>query len=206
MTTYTLNPESPEARECLRHPYEMHRTLKCAAPDDSRILFRVDRAAGEVHVVWDRGMPLPDGMAVGMSQRELPALAAGMRCEFRVRAVPVISKCRRAPDGSRIRGKRHTIAGRPEQCDWLRRALASHGAHLLDANVVRMVMLGDRDGTHERKQAVPYKGVEFEGLLEVIDSERFAAALRHGIGRGKAFGFGLLLITWRSKQPAEDGR
>lgn len=202
LTTFTLNPDSPEARECLRHPYEMHRTLKCAAPDDPRILFRINRSAGEVRVVWDRCMPLPDGFAVGVSQCELPGTPAGTMCEFRLRGKPVMSRTRKGGTGNRMRGKRAAVSGMPERIAWLERALAANGAALLDAHVVRGVILGERNGTHENKQSIPHAGCEFEGLLKVTDAERFAYALRNGIGRARAFGFGLLVITWHSGQTA----
>jgi CRISPR system Cascade subunit CasE len=33
-----------------------------------------------------------------------------------------------------------------------------------------------------------------EGVLEVVDGEAFAALLRRGVGRHRAFGFGMLLL------------
>jgi CRISPR system Cascade subunit CasE len=36
--------------------------------------------------------------------------------------------------------------------------------------------------------------VRFRGLLEVMDSEKFAEAYHNGIGSAKAFGFGLMLL------------
>lgn len=35
----------------------------------------------------------------------------------------------------------------------------------------------------------------FEGRLEVTDRDALLAALQHGIGAGKAFGFGLLSVA-----------
>jgi CRISPR-associated protein, Cse3 family len=37
--------------------------------------------------------------------------------------------------------------------------------------------------------------VLFTGYLKVTDADRFRTALEHGIGSGKAFGFGLLSIA-----------
>jgi CRISPR system Cascade subunit CasE len=39
------------------------------------------------------------------------------------------------------------------------------------------------------------RSVRYEGVLEVTDSEKFCGALLHGIGPGKAFGFGLLSVA-----------
>jgi CRISPR system Cascade subunit CasE len=40
-----------------------------------------------------------------------------------------------------------------------------------------------------------FEGLTFEGILEVADPERFAAAMRAGIGPAKAYGYGLLSIA-----------
>lgn len=40
-----------------------------------------------------------------------------------------------------------------------------------------------------------FAGVDFEGVLRVTDSDAFAQTLRGGIGRSKAFGFGLLSLA-----------
>jgi CRISPR system Cascade subunit CasE len=49
----------------------------------------------------------------------------------------------------------------------------------------------------ERAQARPgvVQGVEFHGVLEVIDRGRFLQTFRSGVGSAKAFGFGLLLLA-----------
>lgn len=205
LTTFTLNPGSPEARECLRRPYDMHRTLKRAAPDDPRILFRVNRNAGEVRVVWDRAMPLPDGMAVGVSQYALPAVQNGTLCEFALWANPT----RQISRTSKVAGYPGKISGRvfiadpAEQLHWLNRRIAEAGAVLMDARSERRHGIGDRQGAPESdKGVINHVGVEFTGLLQVTDTQRFAHALRNGIGRAKAFGFGLLFITWHSGQQA----
>jgi CRISPR system Cascade subunit CasE len=40
-----------------------------------------------------------------------------------------------------------------------------------------------------------FQSVRFEGLLTVIDPERFCQTLAAGIGSAKAFGFGLLSVA-----------
>ena len=39
------------------------------------------------------------------------------------------------------------------------------------------------------------QGVEFRGVLDIADRERFLRTVRSGVGSAKAFGFGLLVIT-----------
>lgn len=47
----------------------------------------------------------------------------------------------------------------------------------------------------ERKRAVILLSVTYEGILKVTDAEKFQKILIEGIGRGKAFGMGMLTIA-----------
>ena len=76
---------------------------------------------------------------------------------------------------------------------WLSRKGEAHG-FCFNPDEVRTVprsrqyfIKGGRLGLHS--------GVEFQGLLRVTDPKRFADAFAHGVGTGKAFGFGLLVLA-----------
>ncbi len=47
----------------------------------------------------------------------------------------------------------------------------------------------------KQTHSVTHGGAELSGELEVIDRSLFIKSFQHGIGRGKAFGFGLLQIA-----------
>jgi len=49
--------------------------------------------------------------------------------------------------------------------------------------------------THDSGKGQRLRSVNYEGLLEIVDVERFRSALLSGIGPAKAFGFGLLSIA-----------
>ena len=40
-----------------------------------------------------------------------------------------------------------------------------------------------------------FDGYHYQGILQVTDAVKFQDALRHGIGAGKAYGFGMLLLS-----------
>ncbi|MCI5956432.1 MAG: type I-E CRISPR-associated protein Cas6/Cse3/CasE [Clostridiales bacterium] len=44
-------------------------------------------------------------------------------------------------------------------------------------------------------RTVSLQAATFEGLLTVTDAERFRRTLTEGVGRGKAYGLGLLTIV-----------
>ena len=85
---------------------------------------------------------------------------------------------------------------------WLRELLARQGgAELVDASVIRYQMLGvtrksqknsSDDARHSRLVSGP--DAVLTGQLRVTDPQAFAELLARGVGRHRAFGFGLLLL------------
>lgn len=47
---------------------------------------------------------------------------------------------------------------------------------------------------HRDEGDITHNMAEFRGVLDVVDHERFSNSFTNGIGRGKAFGFGLLQL------------
>jgi CRISPR system Cascade subunit CasE len=144
-----------------------------------------------------------------------PALAPGDRLAFSLRANPVITRAAPAPEAPhrKKRGKRHDVvmdrlsavapgtradvrrtlveeAGR----DWLVRQGERYGFRLReDLRPLRV------DGYQQLR--VPRSGpdvrfsvLDFAGVLEVTDPERFLDRLAVGFGKAKAFGCGLMLL------------
>ncbi len=92
-------------------------------------------------------------------------------------------------------------AARPEAVaaagrDWLARQLEGAGAVLV-APEERLRVDGYAQieiPRGRRGRPVRFSVLDFDGLLEVRDPERFLASVRHGFGKAKAFGCGLMLI------------
>jgi CRISPR system Cascade subunit CasE len=136
-----------------------------------------------------------------------PALAAGDRLGFTLRANPVVAR----PATRGERGKRHDVvmdvlrtvpkgdraSVRPQAVltagrAWLARQGEAHGfTPLHDADVDGYDSLRiPRSGS---KPAV-FGVLDISGVLEVRDPDRFLARLAQGFGRARAFGCGLMLI------------
>ena len=155
--------------------YETHRTLKRQYPDDARLLWRQEEGT----------------IIVRTSDTAIAEYAVGAVREFRLFANPTV--CRdTAPrsEGRQRARKRSRLVGAPAQLDWLHRKAEIGGFEIMDA-----VVHGSR---HVRckndRHGALLLGVEFRGVLRVTDAARFAETLRQGIGRGKAWGFGLLVV------------
>ena len=81
--------------------------------------------------------------------------------------------------------------------EWLLDRAQKHGFELLPENfqIVERDWHIFRKGKEQGKNKVSIKGVTYEGILKVCDEEKFKELLVAGIGRGKAYGMGLLTIV-----------
>jgi len=198
-----LNPRSRRVQHDLMDRYEMHRTLMSAfpaqLPDDERMLYRVEESRDREDVSllvqsrllpdWDTSSHImsPGYLRQPPQQRLIALPPVETRSRFRLHANPTIKS----------EGKRHAISGDERLANWLARQGEQHGFTISLAHL-RIVPLGRfhgqiRQGAHRQTWA----GVQFDGVLEVMDASRFTDALMQGVGSGRAFGFGLLSIPYR---------
>jgi CRISPR system Cascade subunit CasE len=89
-----------------------------------------------------------------------------------------------------------------EKIGWLRRKGESAGFRLANvqiktdvANVASITQSKIKSYRKGGEPPLTFGSVVFEGILQVIDAEKFKEALTSGIGSGKAYGFGLLSIA-----------
>ncbi len=142
-------------------------------------------------------------------------LKAGLRLRFRLRANPTRKiETKTLADGKRRNGKRVELRDEVEQAAWLERKAAQHGFRLCvvrsidedkrtglrksqdeDANNGGGDVASSGDDKRVRPPRLTFASVLFEGELIVTDKELFVAALKAGVGTGKAYGFGLLSIA-----------
>lgn len=144
----------------------------------------------------------------------VPSFLSHRYYAFDLRANPVKTIVRRGPNGEtlykangkRKSGKRVPIVESEELRAWL---IRKSKARCKDKNTGKDVPGGFQivEGrpleisamveSHFRKkgQVAFHGGVQFRGVLEVTDKERFAETYQNGIGVAKGFGFGLLLLA-----------
>ena len=137
--------------------------------------------------------------------------AAGRRLGFDLRACPVVRKAGEAPrhrKGAEVDAFLAACwaAGGPEvpvdrkdvYGQWLADQLDRHGgARLLEAELRgyrRRRLLRRTQGSERSSSTVERPDVRLGGLLEVTDGPAFSALLARGVGRHRAFGFGMLLL------------
>jgi CRISPR system Cascade subunit CasE len=206
-----FNPLHRSVRRDIANPYDLHRTLMSAFPDDlpekERILFRIDTdPRADVPTVLIQSHTAPDWATLQSREDYLlpeprwpphisinPAtkafdltLATGQILSFRLRANPTVKR-----DGSR-----HGLYKEEDQRAWLSRKGERNGFRSLRITVIQE---GDQiawkpcKGSGKRK--LTHFAVRFDGELQVTDPELLWEAVRHGIGPGKGLGFGLLSLA-----------
>jgi CRISPR system Cascade subunit CasE len=143
----------------------------------------------------------------GLVDKQMPdRFVAGRRLGFTLRARPIVRIDR---NGNRSRTQERdaflaAIAGTepsvgPSRGEayqtWLIRRLADGGAHLerLVLDAFRLTTTLRRDKAR-KLHAFVGPDATFSGELSVTDPDRFASLLAHGVGRHRAFGFGMLLL------------
>jgi CRISPR system Cascade subunit CasE len=100
------------------------------------------------------------------------------------------------PDGRIDRNKnarRVPLHRREELLAWLKRK-ADTGGFALDLEAVRTIPRGRKYFVKPGARGV-HHAVEFRGVLQVTDQQRFRETFSRGLGSAKAFGFGLLALA-----------
>ena len=118
------------------------------------------------------------------------AIKTDSRLRFRLRANPT----RRVNANHRddpLAGKRVELRTDGERQKWIERKLKDGGCQLIGC-VIRdePTQRGMREG-----RRVAHGSALFDGVLRVDDPSLLQAAIRQGIGAGKAYGFGLLSVA-----------
>jgi CRISPR system Cascade subunit CasE len=168
----------------------------------------VDKAALQQHAAAFAEPLLLEAMPLEkLSSKPMPTnWIAGQRLGFEVRVCPVVRgdrdddrKLTRETDAFiavalRNRGEKFDRAS--VYGDWLKREFTRDGAAaLLEAHLTSFRLLKVSRRRADRKPLASEKPeAAFAGVLAVGDPQRFALWLARGVGRHRAFGFGMLLL------------
>jgi CRISPR system Cascade subunit CasE len=173
--------------------------------DATGLAQRVALADPEVVAALGLGQTRKHG---GMNVRPFPTQwAVGHTLGFEVRVRPIIreGKTGRERDAFLAAAEKAqgSVLDRGEvYVQWLRDALARQGgAEMVDARMIRYQQLGvtrksQKGSADDVRHSCLVAGPDavLTGQLRVADSQAFAQLLAQGIGRHRAFGFGLLLL------------
>ncbi|MGW3086619.1 type I-E CRISPR-associated protein Cas6/Cse3/CasE [Streptomyces sp. NPDC001108] len=216
MTTWlarlVLDTSRTDVREELRNAVAMHRRVMSLFPDlpeleEPRrhfgVLHRVERTERKAVLLVQSKKEiaperLPGGYAVGVASRSieplLDALAHGRLLSYRCDANPIRRPSSTTRELYTNLPSVVALQGRHADDWWHRRAeiaglkIHTHLSHSLDAAV-------GRRGKGSGAQKVRHHRVRFEGTAEIVDPDALRAAMTGGVGKGRAYGCGLLTIA-----------
>ena len=221
LITPTPGQERDAAHEWTRGAYAEHQWLWrfLPAPQGTQrsFLFRRRDVHGlpRFYVVSDRAPLAPSSHWQVQSKPYAPALAAGDRVAFELRANPVVTTRNAAGKSARhdvvMQEKTRLLKERQlaHWADWQRPdrpalpGLVQHTcSQWLQARCQRLgIALDDNSLSvegyeqHRGKDGeLRFSTVDFSGSLRVVDADALRQALVAGVGHAKAFGCGLLLI------------
>lgn len=136
-----------------------------------------------------------------------PQLSAGQRLAFMVRVNPVIKK----RDPAKKHADKHDIVmdlkkrlpkanwpalGELVQqagIEWLTKQSVAHGFHF-KPEAISVEGYQQLTLPHRGQSGIQLSTLEFTGVLNVTDAEKFVQMLYQGLGSAKAFGCGLMLV------------
>lgn len=210
-----LDLRSRVTMRALAAPQRFHGAVEAAfAGDRARRLWRLDRLDGRLFLlIVSEARPDLMGIAAQFGPRAgqglapttrdyapfLGHLAAGQVCRFRLAANPVENVSGRAtPDAPRPRGKPRAHCTVAHQERWLSERAARLGFSATNRAGEATFRVTEsrwlRFVKHGAGRPVSILAVAYEGLLRIKDPDRFRETLTHGVGRGKAYGLGLLTV------------
>lgn len=207
LTKMELDVGKRDTRKALLSPSMIHGAIESSFPGErERRLWRVDEFQGKYYLLLLSEQPPNlsqmanqfgiEGSKYPWQTKSYDALLeriqAGTAWQFRLTANP--TKSVKSPK----MGERGTVCAHitPEyQLKWLLNRCESLGFSVDPEEVLVTKSQWQRFyKSDQRKKPVSLLSVTFEGILTVTDETCFRQTLVEGIGRGKAFGLGLLTI------------
>jgi CRISPR system Cascade subunit CasE len=119
-------------------------------------------------------------------------LHEGQTLAFRLRANPTVKKDR---EGKK-QGQRVGLIHEEDQHKWIIRKLETAGATLVSVNIINeQLMRGKLFIEKEQQKRMSFLSVQFDGILQVKDTEKLISNISSGFGSAKGLGFGLLSLA-----------
>lgn len=137
----------------------------------------------------------PDHEANWQSKLVADSFLAHATYRFSLRANPTKKLTPKGPDGKKQgQGKRVAVRDFGELAHWMQRKAAAAGCSIAPGTL----RIAERGLSHFTKEKERLFGmlniIEFDGVLRVKDGAALRTAFQNGIGSGKAFGCGLLVL------------
>ena len=198
LTKLILDPRNTNAKQCMRDCQKMHcsvMSLFHCTRNHGNILYRFNQNQLSIYIL-SRIVPdishIADGMKLA-GTRNIDAMEKMMHEVSKFAFDLVAAPCKKVPKEDHKNSQRKFLKTTEERLSWLERKAKQNGFCILQASEE---VLSSMHGKHEDNNGGAFycNSVRFWGVLQVIDPEKFYRAYCNGIGSGKSYGQGMLLI------------
>lgn len=209
LTRMQLDPTKRSTMRALAEPKLFHGAIECSFTGERRRnLWRIDSLNGVQYLMLVSAekpdlttaaaqFGYPEASAPWETRDYTPLLnriQPGTRWHFRLTANPTKHTRGHAVTGQRGKVMPHVTAEHQQR--WLQEKASQHGFALTEGEFLAV----HNEWYQFRKpqeggRPVSLLSVTFEGLLTVTDADLFCHTLTEGIGRGKAYGMGMLTVV-----------
>lgn len=205
LTRLALDTTRRETMRALYAPNLLHGAIESAFPGGrARRLWRIDQLRGATYLML-LSEDAPDLTGVQRQfgfdnqpwqtkdyQPLLSRIQPGSRWQFRLVCNPTRSIPTDVPGQ---RGRVEAICVIPRQREWLMAQGEKHGFRVeADSFDVKASEWRKFKKGRENGREVTLLQATFEGVLTVTDREAFLDVLQNGLGRGRAYGMGLMTV------------
>lgn len=186
-----------DARGLLADCQQMHRFITGFFGSDrqsGQILYRINLVQNKLCIyLYSRTSAehIPDNCHV--QQRDvtpwLDAMDVGQLWSFDLIAAPT----KKVTSEGKKNSKRRILREPGERQAWLERKADQNGFAILKAQELEQLHVCGRH--HADRGGVMYHDAyHYQGILQITDAEAFRKAMQNGIGSGKAYGFGMMMV------------
>ena len=180
---------------------QMHRRIAGLFADSragAGVLYRLRYTRGSCSAYLYSAVPvkrdrlLPDMQLVGERDMTdwLNTLTEGRVCHLDLLAWP----SKKIPNDGGRNSRRRVLRTQAERLAWLARKGQQNGFSLLNVRELEtMQQVGHHDASHGGRLYVD--SYHYQGTLQIADAAALQSAICSGIGPGKAYGLGMLLLS-----------
>lgn len=210
LSRLALKADCPEVQARLRDAHRMHQLVMSGFGEGGnralhQVLYRLEQRGTEaVVLVQSQEPPRWEGLrrewllgsgagnpALRSLDESWSQLQPGQPLLFRLRANVTRKLC--ASD--KRNGKRVPLHGREAWVSWLSRKAFDGGVELVaDKELPLLARASTIEGSRDSAR-LTFAAIEFSGGLRVARPDDFRRMLRAGVGPGKAYGFGMLVLS-----------
>lgn len=198
LTKIDLRPDERTIQFALANCQQMHRHVTGLFGTDrksAQVLYRLRQERGCNAIYLYSACPVDASRLLrGMTlagQRDLTGwvseFAAGQRWQFDLLAAPM----KKVSAEGRKNSQRRILRTAEERMQWLARKAEQSGFRVLTVRELEYVRQSGRRPESHRMYLDAY---HYTGSLEILEADAFRRALTQGIGSGRAYGLGMLLL------------